>query len=223
MLNFKEILVYLGRLVIFTPLVAVSLAQTPAEPSLRIISPANGAVVRPGQKVALKLAGVGDYIVLEVVGEVGAEVLRSPVGKPPWTILLEIPMNTDPGKTAITAGGVTSSGVEIYSKPIEVDVEPVDIPQLTFSPPNLSIPMGECVALSNDSPCELRLEVYGTFGDGTRVRLDGSSRITFTSESPAIARVTQNGKSLAGISVGSTELVVSGKYKVKVAVTSPRR
>lgn len=207
-------------------LVGASLASPAEKPFLRIISPANGAVVRPGQKVALKLTGAGDYEILTVVGAAGAVLggnLR-PVSKPPWTILLEIPLDTDLGKTDIIAAGVTASKMEVDATPIEVDIEPVEIPPVTFDPPKLSIPLGRCVALwVGHSPCLLSLDIDGTYPDGTKARLDGSSRIKSTSESPSIARVTQNGKSLAGISVGSTKLVVFGKYKIDVTVTDPNR
>jgi hypothetical protein len=196
-------------------------AQQAAKPFLRIISPANGAVVRPGQRSMVRVDGSGDYGAVLVSGEAGLLVeIIPPMGKPPWVVSGEIPLDTELGKTEFTATGTTLSGAQVQSDPIEIDVEPAEIPPVTFTPSALIIPVGSCVRLSNETraQCFGDFFVTGTYADGTRVNLNHSTRINFTSQSPAIASMNRDGTVLLGVSPGSTKIVAFGKYTIDVTV-----
>jgi hypothetical protein len=186
------------------------------KPFLRIVSPANGAVVRPGQKLAVKVAGSGEYPGLGILGEEVAGAIMAPMGKPPWIISVALP--AQPGKISLTATGTTVSGTEVNSDTIEIDVEPAEIPPVDFEPPTLSISRGDCVRLTDEGRCGLSLRVHGTYPDGTRIYMNNSTRIKFISQIPSIAAVSRDGSTLYGISSGSTKIVVFGKFKVDVTV-----
>ncbi len=201
--------------------VAVAPAQQAAKPFLRIISPANGAVVPPGQKLAVKVTGGGDFRGIRVLGEEGFVALITPsMGRPPWVVSGDISLDTDPGKVAILAIGTASDGNEVASDPVELDVEPAVMPPVTFTPSDLIIPVGFCVRLTTGAPsrCVGDLFVTGTYADGTQVNLNRSTSIHFTSQSPAIAAVNRDGSVLLGVSPGSTKIVAFGKYPVNVTV-----
>jgi len=198
---------------------------------IRVLSPANGAVVRPGQTLPVRVTGSGGFIAIGAANEDVFAVLSlpkpdgtlPPLGKPPWTIAVQVPREVV-GKTTLAVFGATRAGIDATTE-VTVDVEPAEIPPVTFNHPSVFIPTGECVELILGSPgfCLNGPRVLGTYPDGTVVELNRSTRINFTSLNPAVARVTQNGKTLAGISEGSTKLVVFGKYSVDVIVRGPQR
>lgn len=77
-------------------LAMVGVAASEGEPFLRITSPAHGAIVRPGHKLMVKVTGDGNYVAVGVAGSGGAVLGLSepPIGKPPWTISVEVPLDT---------------------------------------------------------------------------------------------------------------------------------
>jgi hypothetical protein len=213
--------------------VAASLAAPPEKPMLRIISPVNGAVVRPGGKLTVKVAGRGEYSSMSVIGEARLgepwffRSLFPPVlGKPlarPWDAVLDFPLKMPPGLYSLKASGTAMSGSEVESDTINIDLEPPKIPPVTFSPPALRIPVGGCVAVREGSPhtCEQTLSVFGTYPDGTRVSLNESTTIHCVSQAPSIA-LSKDGV-LIGVSAGSTKIVVLGKYAIDIRVLDLRR
>ncbi len=194
-------------------------AQQTGKPFLRIISPANGAVARPAQKLAVKVTGAGNFRGVLVLGEIVTGALDAPMGKPPWLIPVEIPLSANLGKTSIIAIGATASGDDVESNDLEIDVEPAEIPPVTFDPSALFIPLGGCIVLTNTSHCSgLALSVYGTYADGTQAYLNQSTKITFVSRAPSIAALNRDGTAILGRSPGSTKIVVFGKYAIDVTV-----
>ena len=222
----------LASLIIVCPLLAVPLEK----PMLRIISPTSGIVVKPGQKVSFRITGSGIFTALEVVGEAMAGFEERP-GKPPWVVSVEIPENTDPGLYSLTATGNTSeTEVESINK-VNIDVEPTEAPPLLFSQRTLVIPLGDCVVLRPGSPrgdrqeeknrapsgaCGQNLFISGTYADGTNVTLNRSTKITFVSQAPSVAKV-ESDSALVGVSAGKTKLVISGKYTIDVTVLDRKR
>jgi len=169
----------------------------------------------------VRVDGMGEYGVVLVSGEAGLLVeILPPMGKPPWVVSGEISLDTALGKTEFTATGTTLSGIEVQSDPIEIDVEPTEIPPVTSNPSALIIPVGSCVKLSYgiSAQCIQSLDVHGTYADGTVVSLNRSTRINFASQSSPVAMVNRDGTVLFGISPGSTKIVVFGKYTIDVTV-----
>jgi hypothetical protein len=143
------------RIAAVLAIVGSLLAASPEKPTLRIISPANGAVVRPGQKLTLKITGRGAFSGVAVFAaayhggesQIGINGVVEPMGKPPWLVSLEIPLKTDPGLYSLVAFGTTVSGTEAESKEVNIDVEPVEIPRVTFSWPALVVAVDRCISL----------------------------------------------------------------------------
>lgn len=211
-----------------------------AQATLRITFPRNGSVVRPGQDLSVRVTGPEGLSTVGILG--GSYLGRDPLdagallqmpGRPPWNVPVAIPLKTDPGLYALAAFGRTSSGVELHSDDTLIDVEPEIMPRVSFSQPALSVPVESCIVLrgaeaGSDAgadlprPCGGNLFVSGTYEDGTTVTLNGSTKITFTSQAPRIARVSKGGAALVGVSPGQTKLVVDGKYSINVTVVGQR-
>jgi hypothetical protein len=61
----------------------------------------------------VRVDGSGDYGAVLVSGEAGLLVeIIPPMGKPPWVVSGEIPLDTELGKTEFTATGTTLSGLK---------------------------------------------------------------------------------------------------------------
>ena len=201
--------------------------------SLRIISPARGTVVSPGEKVVVRVTGSGSYTGLVVAGaDVGfAGIIENPVGKPPWALPGEIRTADQAGKTSLVAEGVTTSGIEIKSNPVEIDVEPAGRPQAKISiSPSSAIPLvSRCITLQDgtSADCVADLDVAATNPDGSTILLNRSTGIKFLSLSPSVLRLSPDGTHFLLGSPGSTKIVVSGKYfataSVDVTVMGTRR
>jgi hypothetical protein len=193
---------------------------------LRIISPANGTEITPDQELAVEITGEGEFLNISVapspVGGGDYSILpagiSAPSGRPPWVVPLDVPLKTDPQRYTIIAVGLTAAGTQVASAPVEIDVEPTEIPAVSFfNGPFITLSVKGCLALNNESGCPPFL-VFGTYPDGTEVNLNWSTRIQFVSQSPAIARISEDGSSLIGVSPGKTKLTVFGKYAVDVTV-----
>ncbi len=197
--------------------IATSLAAAD-KPFLRIISPVNGVVVRPGQKLLVKVTGAGEYSGIGVLGEEVVGGIQAPMGKPPWIISVMIP--SEPGKTSLTAISTTLSGTEVESNTVEIDVEPVEIPPADFSHQAVrSMSLGGCLTFANESRCSgLPLMIYGTYPDGTVLSLNRSTRLKPVSQSPSIVAVSKDGSTLFGVARGAAKIVVFGKYTIDIKV-----
>jgi hypothetical protein len=199
--------------------------------TLRIVSPVRGAVVRPGHQIAVKIVGRGEFSSILVsagpsrggASPIGLNGITAPMGKQPWVVMLDIPLEADPQKYDLLAVGDMPTEAEVLSDPIEIDVEPAEIPPVSFSLPSIVMLFGNwCVGLTDDSPCAPHLQVWGTYPDGTIVNLNRSTKINFVSKDTSIARISLDGSSLVGGAPGSTTLVVFGKYTIDVVVNRMR-
>jgi hypothetical protein len=150
--------------------------------------------------------------------------IGGPVGKAPWIVPVGMRPAINPGKIDIAVTGTTASGKEMFAS-VVIDVEPVEIPPVTFLPATVTISVGDCLGLQKDAPflCFSTLSINGKYPEGTDVILNESTRINFISQNPSIAAVSWNGAGLLGVSPGVTRLVVFGKYGVDVTVLAPRR
>ena len=91
--------------------------------------------------MTVSVTGEGEYKVMAVLGEVGLLVgFAPPIGRPPLAMPGGVPLDTELGKTEVEAVGYTASGEQVVSDPIEIDVEPTEIPPVTFTPEDLFIP-----------------------------------------------------------------------------------
>jgi hypothetical protein len=195
------------------------------KPFLRIISPVNGAVVRPGQKLLVKVTGAGEYPGILVLGGELAGEIQAPMGKAPWVIPIAVSLEVELGKTSLTAISTTLSGTEVESNIVEIDVEPVGIPPVEFSHQAVrSMSVGDCLIITNESPCSgLPLMIYGTYPDGTVVSLNRSTRLKPVSLSPSVVAVSKDGYTLLGVSPGTATIMVFTKYAIDIKVFGTRQ
>jgi hypothetical protein len=118
----------------------------------------------------------------------------------------------------------TASGTDAEpGSEVHIDVEPAEIPPVTFSQRALIIPADTCVTLLRaDTVCRQTLFVSGTYPGGTEVSLNKSSRLRLVSHAPSIVKVWKGG-SLVGVSPGSTRAVIFGDYTIDITVVGRRR
>jgi hypothetical protein len=103
----------------------------------------------------------------------------------PATFAVRIPANTICRKYSMTAIGVPTSGENLQSDPIEIDVERPDLP----------------VRLSNQMPSphfrspdgSFPLMPAATFRDGTTIDVTDSSKVTYRSTNPGVAQIGGEG------------------------------
>jgi uncharacterized protein YjdB len=192
--------------VLALPLAAAALcAQT-----VRITSPADGAVVKPGESLAVTVATSGaTFRMVAVIGEnpIGfSQVLTAP----PYRFSVRIPSHISPRRYSLTAVGNIAPGQNSTSDPISIDVERPDAP----------------VSVSAE-PSFLRLEVGGrgylrliaTYGDTSTADIGQSTLTTCSSDSVDVATVTNDGRVVAA-GPGSARITVeNGGQTTVVPVT----
>jgi Big-like domain-containing protein/HYDIN/CFA65/VesB family protein len=188
-----------------------------APPMLAISSPANGAIVRPGQPLAVTVTSPANVAFSGVV-VVGHE----PIGETslatslPAHFSLAIPIETSSGRLALTALGTSVSG-QTATVTIAVDVERESmatsvatlLPEITFGAPGEEFPI---VALA-DFPAEQAVDVTA------------SSKVRYSSSNRAVAVVSAQGL-VTAIAEGQASITVtyadSGKrVSADIPVTVP--
>lgn len=192
-----------------------------AQPKLRITSPADGAVIHPGEslKVTVDVSPPGAFTDLMLIA--GDPIGMFPeVGGPPYEYVIPIPKITAPGQYSLGVMGKPRPGLrvganQIFSKPITLVVERADEPvRLEVFPPTISLQPGRKWFLS----------VTGVFADGQKVDLKLSTKTIYTSDTPKIVTIDPRGV-VNALAPGSATITVSnGKAKVEipVVVSAPR-
>ena len=199
------------------------LPSSAQQSQLRILSPASGLVVRPGQTVTItvsadpavqKLLLMGQHPLgmarLALDGAAGI-VAQGQGEAHPLQFLLTIPTTTHPGTYHVTAMGRTSGGT-VESNALALDVERPDQPTRIWAEPSII----QFTHLGDQIP----LRVLGAFADGSQAELTRSSHTTFASADPHVAAITAGGM-VTAVAAGRTSLLVrtpSADYSVPVRV-----
>lgn len=162
---------------------------------LRITAPSDGTIITPGQTVTVTLAV--DPSVKNVI--VGGE---APMGFGKETGVagqynLAIPSDTTPGIYRIGASGAGPSG-EIGDN-INIDVERSDDPQ--------ELQADEYVELRKVNE-QIPLTVLGIYADGSRISLQRSTKVSYSSANPGIATASSSGV-ITAVAQGETTVSVS--------------
>jgi hypothetical protein len=171
------------RMLPFAMLCCVGLGTLRAQPSLKITSPTDGALVNPGQTVKVSVTAVGTFQQVMIIGwkPIGGSMPRS---SPPYEFEVQIPEHINPGQYLLTAVGARPPAEGTHSTPVTIVVELADGPvSLKVQPSFLRISKGGKHILTT----------YGVFPDGQRADLSKSSQISFASSSPGIATVDHQG------------------------------
>ena len=191
---------------------AVLLAE---KPTIRITSPAEGAIFHPGDTVPVSVSTSGAKFIMMSI-EVGTPIDNSQVlTAPPYKFSLHIPRDITPGLYVMTASGVIAPGQGAESKGVSIDVERPDYPMTLNVEPitTIELKVGE----------EDVLSVVGKYKDGRTATLNGSTQIRFVSLTPKIVTVDKWGN-VTAVGVGSTEIVVRvGDKTLRVKVQVEKR
>ncbi|HLK64781.1 MAG TPA: Ig-like domain-containing protein [Bryobacteraceae bacterium] len=169
-----------------------------AESQLQIDSPKNGLVVKAGDDliITVKTLDVA-FQSISLVGE-GPFALSTGISAPPYRFSYPIAADVPSGRYQFKAAGVTGPGTTVYSDPVEVDIEQADKPK------NLQ---SECQSLSMIEHENAALVIWGIFADGSKVNLTRSAQITYSSDKPSVAAVSNEG----GVSAAA-----AGKARIAV-------
>jgi hypothetical protein len=194
---------------------------------LRIVSPASGLVVRPGQTVTITVSA--DFAVQKLVlmgqhplgmarlafGGTSGIVAQGQGEGHPLEFLLTIPNAIQPGTYRVTAVG-RASGSAVESKGLALDVERPDEPTRIWAEPSII----QFTHLGDQIP----LRVLGAFADGSKADLTRSSNTMFASADPRVASITAGGM-VTAVEEGRASILVrtpSADYSVPVRVQESR-
>ncbi len=154
-------------------------------PALRIVSPADGALVHPGETLPVTVQATPG-VNFQAIGLGAAAPLQSSHARTfaPWNFTLQIPKNTPPGIYHFTALGRGAAGLS-GSAPVALQIERRDMPlALLAQPARIDFEsFGE----------EIPLVVHGAFSDAPSLDITRSSLLLFRSENPAVAAVDSRG------------------------------
>jgi hypothetical protein len=184
-------------------------ATLQAESQLRIVSPANGAVVNAGDALTVTVkAPPATFQSVSVVGD-GLFALSTSLTAPPYQYSYPIPADFPSGCYRFKAAGVTTSGETAYSDPVEVDVErPGEAKKL----------QSEYLSLTFGDQKDLPLLIWAIFPDGSKIDVTRSRRTAYTSDRPAVAVVSSEG-TVSAVAAGKARITV--KYGDKSTVVVP--
>jgi len=209
----KKLLLFCRMAVRWTCVAAgLAAAADGQAPAPQITAPANGTIVNPGQNLPVNVTVTAGQSVSEmiVIGE-------DPIGfslaltSPPYQFTLVIPETIRAGSYSLVASALASSGQEVDSNPVLIDVEPSGtISSLQVEPS--TIHFGFVGA-------QMPLRAIGMIG--APVDITASSMVSYSSQNGAVASVNAAGLVTATGS-GSTTVVASAQgVHASVAISVP--
>jgi hypothetical protein len=186
-------------------------AQTPK--LLQITSPANGAVVNPGQILKVTVTSPAN-VQFEMMGLISPiDGISGFATSVPAELSLQVPPDIACGKYPVTVDGRTISG-QSTSEFIEVDVERPDTPiQLSFLNDYRQL---EFTALGDS----FHMNVLATFSDGRILEVTESSHVTYSSSNRNVATFDRLGF-ITPVGIGSalvSAVYTNGDRNVRVAI-----
>jgi hypothetical protein len=202
-----------------------------AQPTLRITSLSEGAIVNAGQvlTVTVEASPPNAFKGVFLVGEdpIG---FSQPLERPPYKFTLPIPLHITPRRDGymITPDGILAPGQAATSLPVSIHVERSDVPITLIPgdyylnsgvyPSSTSMHVYRSLQLSKVGWAEM-LYVLGIFPDQEQVDLSESSYLRYSSDNPGVAKVDQRGTVLA-TGIGSARITITYRSKsVIVPVT----
>jgi len=199
---------------IIIPVLAIVLGAVSAhaqQASVRIVSPAAGTVVRPGQTVMVSVVADISLENLALIGErplgVGQVVSESSPGlvtrgqgeATPIQFKLSVPSDIRAGIYSVTVIGTVASR-EIVSDSLTLDVEWAEDPVKVWTEPSSMI---QFYHIGDRIP----IRVLGRFADGSQRELSRSTKTSFTSDDPDVATVSAGGF-VTAVGPGKTSIEV---------------
>lgn len=188
-------------------------SSTLAAQTLRITSPADGAVVHPGQNLTVVVEASGaNFQMVTVIGQ-------DPIGfgpvltAQPYRFTIQIPAQISPRRYTLTASGVTSPGHGASSTPVSIDIERPDAPaSVVVEPSLLDVQAGE--------PGYLR--AVATYDDGITLDISQSLLTTWSSDNTDVATVTNDGR-VATFAPGFAKITIENGGRIAVVPVKVRK
>lgn len=181
--------------------------------ALRIISPADGSVVAPGETITVELS-IESGLFFDAVQVIGEDIgISEPRSAPPFQFSLTIPNNII-GPRKLTALGIIGSEDGVFSRPVIIDIETDQgLATLSVSPSQIDFQFsGE----------QMPLSVTGEFADGTGLLITQSTRTNYSSTDTAIAMVDAAGL-VTAVGAGMSNIVVRyDNQSVSVPISVPQ-
>jgi centrosomal CEP192-like protein len=172
---------------------------------LKIVSPADGTVVSPGETISVTVTSTSGAS-LSNVGLLGENPLGiyGPASSFPARFSVTIPRDISSRRYTLTAVANNAAGELVESDAIEIDVERPEMP-VSLSEVN----SGESVSMVADTQGEThRFLMLAHFADGSVVDVSGSPRLSFQSMDTSIVSVDETGTAMA-LAAGHAEIIVS--------------
>jgi hypothetical protein len=167
---------------------------------IQITSPTDGILVHSGQTLTVTVDADSAAFRYLLVGTCLHMPPPPPLSRPPYVFNIQIPPDASSGMCAVGATGTPkSAGADVWHQ-VTIDVERADTPQRLI--PALSALIfpyaGEKVSL----------DVIAAFADGSRVLATHSTYIAFSSDTPGVATVDEQ---------GAVTAVAPGEAKIGIA------
>ncbi len=186
-----------------------------AQPTVRITSPQDGAIVNAGETPVVTVDAT-PLAFHDVTVGAGCDIAGGQIGRlwtrtvPPYEFPIPIPSDVAPQPCTLVAVGAMP-GRGIWSEPIKVYIERPDSPKLLKN-------VWPSIILRPPIHRE-SLMVTGVFADGSEFNLTLSKRTKYVSDAPAVASVTADGW-VEAVGPGSARITITnGDASVVVPVT----
>jgi Big-like domain-containing protein len=196
---------------------APTIAFSQGQPQLRIESPADGALVHPGQTIKVRVtspSGAG-FSTVTLAGEGPLPFMTEAADSLPAEFAIKIPAKIDSRRYSLTARGRTTAG-NFVETTIQLDIERPDPPLSVFSFqfPNLRMQ-------TTDPP--FYLIILANFSDQKEaIAVTESSYLSYRSTNPAVATVDKSGAVTAvALGAASIEVTYRAPDGSKVGVSVP--
>lgn len=182
-----------------------------AQPSLRITSPADGAVFHPGDSLKVKVEASGKFqLVFVIAGSIG--MVMPPLSAPPYEFTSKIPDDVVPDQFGLNADGVIEPGRNARPPVIWIQVEEPD-----DAPLRLGVDHADLEMYADSGGIFLAAE--GEFPGGRKVTLNRSMYVAFKSSDTRIATVSPDGV-VVPVAAGSAKIVITYRdSRIEVPVT----
>jgi hypothetical protein len=183
--------------------------QSKSQIDLKIIFPAAGTTVSPGDIVTVTVESLNGFVPNSII--VGTDTLPLEMTQPPFTTSFEVPLNAI-GNMRFVAFGVASNGEdEAVSLPVDINVQ---VAANLVGLSSIDDSIGISSANSNPS-----VRVKATFDDGVDRNVSGSAHgSTYVSDDTDILTVDANGV-LTGVKDGETTVsVFNGPASIAIPV-----
>ena len=187
-------------------LLSISATTLFGAPSVRIISPADGAWLVPGKTITVKVEATPLAFTAVYFGGSGPFAGFDGLTEPPYQFSFSIPADCRSGAYGLTAVGVTSTQEKIVST-IMVNIERTDSPRVLD--PGIESYYFDKVGDAHS------MVVWGVFADGSKVDLTESKRLTYTSDRPTVAKVLPQAR-IKAVGIGTARITI--KYGDKTVV-----